>query len=196
MGLEYRRCAPPTGAHDRSSASVDGGLLVQHAKAANRISQAALRAELTRRLGVGWERRDERWEVRGVPPGLCREWSKRRSQITAARGRVPSSVTRVSPSDRIRGEIDALFAADRDLAEVLEDVARLGARLLLQTALEAEITEFLGRDRYARGRSRPRRAHPERHSRRGAAHGAATSPAISSATDRAQPAAPRRHDRP
>ena len=59
--------------------------------------------------------------------------------------------TRVSPTDRIRGEIDALFTADRDLAEVLEDVARLGARLLLQTALEAEITEFLGRDRYARG---------------------------------------------
>jgi transposase-like protein len=59
--------------------------------------------------------------------------------------------TRVSPTDRIRGEIDALFTADRDLAEVLEDVARLGARLLLQTALEAEVTEFLGRDRYARG---------------------------------------------
>ena len=59
--------------------------------------------------------------------------------------------TRVSPTDRLRGEIDALFAADRDLAEVLEDVARLGARLILQTALEAEVTEFLGRDRYARG---------------------------------------------
>lgn len=58
---------------------------------------------------------------------------------------------RVSPSDRIRTEIDALFAADRDMAEVLEDVARLGARLILQTALEAEGTEFLGRDRYDRG---------------------------------------------
>jgi putative transposase len=59
--------------------------------------------------------------------------------------------TRVSPTERIRGEIDALFAEDRDLAEVLEDVARLGARLILQTAVEAEVTEFLGRDRYARG---------------------------------------------
>jgi putative transposase len=59
--------------------------------------------------------------------------------------------TRVSPTERVRGEIDALFAADRDLAEVLEDVARLGARLILQTAVEAEVTEFLGRDRYARG---------------------------------------------
>jgi putative transposase len=58
---------------------------------------------------------------------------------------------RVSPTDRIRAEIDELFAQDRDLGEVLEDVARLGARLLLQTALEAEVTEFLGRERYARG---------------------------------------------
>ena len=34
---------------------------------------------------------------------------------------------------------------------MLEDVARLGVRLLMQTALEAEVTEFFGRDRYARG---------------------------------------------
>ena len=60
--------------------------------------------------------------------------------------------SRVSPTDRIRADIDAVFIQDRDLAEVLEDVARLGARLILQTALEAEVTEFLGRDRYARGR--------------------------------------------
>jgi transposase-like protein len=32
----------------------------------------------------------------------------------------------------------------------LEEVARLGAQLLMQAALEAEITEFLGRDRYQR----------------------------------------------
>ena len=56
---------------------------------------------------------------------------------------------RVSPADRIRAEIDALFAdPDLDLAQVVEQVARLGARLILQTALEAEVTEFLGRDRY------------------------------------------------
>jgi len=65
-------------------AALDGGLLFQHAKAADGIYQAALRAELTPRLGVGWEHRDEQWEVRGIPPGLCREWSKRRSQINAA----------------------------------------------------------------------------------------------------------------
>jgi transposase-like protein len=32
----------------------------------------------------------------------------------------------------------------------LEEVARLGAQLLMQAALEAEVTEFLGRDRYQR----------------------------------------------
>lgn len=59
--------------------------------------------------------------------------------------------TRVSPTERIGAAIDELFASDQDLGDVLEDVARLGVRLLMQTALEAEVTEFLGRDRYARG---------------------------------------------
>jgi putative transposase len=58
--------------------------------------------------------------------------------------------TRVSPTDRIHARIDELFASGRELPEILEDVARLGAQLLMQAALEAEVTEFLGRDRYAR----------------------------------------------
>lgn len=58
--------------------------------------------------------------------------------------------TRVSPTERIRADIDDLFAAEGDLGEALEKVARLGARLLLQSALEAEVTEFLGRNRYER----------------------------------------------
>ena len=57
---------------------------------------------------------------------------------------------RVSPSDRIHARIDALFAEDRPLPEALEEVARLGAQLLMQAALDAEVTEFLGRDRYQR----------------------------------------------
>jgi len=60
---------------------------------------------------------------------------------------VPS---RVSPTEKIRAEIDALFGSGRDLAEVLEDVARLGARLIMQAAVEAEVDEFLGRARYQR----------------------------------------------
>ena len=57
---------------------------------------------------------------------------------------------RVSPTDRIRGEIDALFEGQRELAEIIEDVARLGARLIIQTAVEAEVEVFLGRARYQR----------------------------------------------
>jgi putative transposase len=57
---------------------------------------------------------------------------------------------RVSPTERLRAEIDELFASDRELASILEDVARLSVRSMLQTALEAEVEEFLGRARYQR----------------------------------------------
>lgn len=62
---------------------------------------------------------------------------------------------RVSAVDRIRTRIDALFAEDRELSEILEEVARLGAQLLMQAALEAEVTEFLGRERYQRAAACP-----------------------------------------
>jgi putative transposase len=58
--------------------------------------------------------------------------------------------SRVSPSQRLHAEIDELFAGGEDLATAIEQVARLGAQLLLQAALEAEVTAFLGRDRYQR----------------------------------------------
>jgi putative transposase len=57
---------------------------------------------------------------------------------------------RLSPVERIRAEIDQLFATDQDLGVILEQVARASVRLVLQAALEAEVTEFLGRDRYQR----------------------------------------------
>ncbi len=57
---------------------------------------------------------------------------------------------RVSPAERLRVEIDEVFAGSGDLAGAVEQVARLGAQLLLQAALEAEVREFLGRERYAR----------------------------------------------
>ena len=43
-----------------------------------------------------------------------------------------------------------LFASERDLASTLEDVARLSVRLMMQTAIVAEVDEFLGRGRYER----------------------------------------------
>jgi putative transposase len=57
---------------------------------------------------------------------------------------------RVSPTERVRAEIDELFASERDLASTLEDVARLTVRLLMQSAIEAALDEFLGRVRYER----------------------------------------------
>ncbi|MEV4833174.1 IS256 family transposase [Nonomuraea sp. NPDC049486] len=54
------------------------------------------------------------------------------------------------PVQAIRAEIDALFTEGRDLVEVIEEVARLGARLIIQTAVEAEVDAFLGRARYQR----------------------------------------------
>ena len=51
---------------------------------------------------------------------------------------------RVSPTERMRAEIDALFASERDLASTLEDVARLTVQLMMQTAIEAEVDEVLG----------------------------------------------------
>lgn len=53
---------------------------------------------------------------------------------------------RVSPTDVIRAEIHELFGSGRDIAEVLEEVMRLSARLVLQQVLEDEVTTWLGRD--------------------------------------------------
>jgi putative transposase len=58
--------------------------------------------------------------------------------------------SRVSPTVGIRAQIDALFDGSRELVEIIEDVARLGAQLIIQTAVEAEVSEFLGRARYER----------------------------------------------
>ena len=70
--------------------------------------------------------------------------------------------TRVSPIECIRAQIDDLFGSERELGEVLEEVARLGVRLLMQTAIEAEVTEFLGRERYSHG-ERVRQGSPNGH---------------------------------
>jgi transposase-like protein len=61
------------------------------------------------------------------------------------------STQRLSATERVRSEIDALFAdPERELGGVLEEVARLSVRLVMQAALEAEVGDFLGRERYAR----------------------------------------------
>src|SRR3982074_2336553 len=66
-------------------------------------------------------------------------------------GKEPTPVSkRISPCERLQAQIDEVFAGGGDLAGALEQVAQLGAQLLLQAAIEGEVAAFLGRERYER----------------------------------------------
>jgi putative transposase len=56
----------------------------------------------------------------------------------------------IAPSERLRRELHDLVAGVGDEDDPVEAIGRLGARLILQQALEEELTEFLGRERYER----------------------------------------------
>ncbi len=57
---------------------------------------------------------------------------------------------RVAPSAVLEAAIDELLSEGLGDAEQLAEIGRLGARLVLQRALEEEVSEFLGRARYER----------------------------------------------
>ena len=59
-------------------------------------------------------------------------------------------MARVAPSERFRRDLDDVLAGVDGEADPVERIGRLGARLILQQALEDEVTEFLGRARYER----------------------------------------------
>src|SRR5215203_3502334 len=59
-------------------------------------------------------------------------------------------MARVVPSERLRRELDQVLAGVGEHDDPVEAVARLGARLILQQALEEEVSEFVGRERYER----------------------------------------------
>ncbi len=59
-------------------------------------------------------------------------------------------MARLAPSERFRRELDEVLDGVEGEADPIEAVGRLGARLILQQALEDEVTEFLGRLRYER----------------------------------------------
>src|SRR4051794_35705359 len=59
-------------------------------------------------------------------------------------------MAKIVPSDRLRRELDNALAGIGEHDDPVEAVARLGARLILQQALEDEVTEFLERERYQR----------------------------------------------
>jgi putative transposase len=56
----------------------------------------------------------------------------------------------IVPSERLRRELDEIVAGVADEDDPIEAIGRLGARLILQQALEEELTDFLGRERYER----------------------------------------------
>src|SRR6266498_5752929 len=59
-------------------------------------------------------------------------------------------MARIAPSERLRRELEDVIAGVGEELDPIEAVGRLGARLILQQALEEELTEFLGRERYER----------------------------------------------
>jgi putative transposase len=79
-----------------------------------------------------------RGDAHGGCGGRARETDRERSRHRVL-------VRPLPPTDKIRGAMDALFGSGRDLAEILEDVARLGARLIVHATLGTEVEEFLDR---------------------------------------------------
>ena len=59
-------------------------------------------------------------------------------------------MTSIVPSERLRRELQDLVAGVGEEDDPVEAIGRLGARLILQQALEEELSEFLGRERYER----------------------------------------------
>lgn len=59
-------------------------------------------------------------------------------------------MTSIVPSERLRRELQDLVGGVSDEDDPIEAIGRLGARLILQQALEDELSEFLGRERYER----------------------------------------------
>ena len=59
-------------------------------------------------------------------------------------------IPRIAPSARLEAQIEELLSEGLGDAEKLAELGRLGARLVLQRAVEDEVTAFLGRARYQR----------------------------------------------
>src|SRR5215211_4254102 len=56
----------------------------------------------------------------------------------------------IVPSECLRAQLDAAVQGVGEEQDPIESIGRLGARLILQQALEEELTDFLGRARYER----------------------------------------------
>ena len=60
-------------------------------------------------------------------------------------------MVKIPPSQRIKQELEELFQGQGALGHPLDNFVRLGARYMLQVALEEEVEDFLGRAHYRRG---------------------------------------------
>ena len=58
---------------------------------------------------------------------------------------------RLSARERTRGELRALMNGDLGTAEGRGDLVRLALRLIVEEALEGEVSDAIGRERYERG---------------------------------------------
>jgi hypothetical protein len=101
-------------------------------------------------LGPSWPARSGGRNRGTASPPSDRPTSPRSEPLYTKQEVAAARVVRASSTDRIRARIDELAAQDRELPEVLEDIARLGTQLLMQAVLEAEVTGFLDRDHYQR----------------------------------------------
>ena len=103
--------ANATQAGDGRWTALDGRELYRHAKTAGFLYQAALRAELSRELGVRWQPVEHGTaDVEGVPRRVVEHFSQRRAEILelmAARGETSARAAQVATLEtRRRKEYD------------------------------------------------------------------------------------------
>jgi hypothetical protein len=60
-------------------------------------------------------------------------------------------VKRVPPSRKLRQEVEEVFTGLETEGHPLDNFIRLGARYMLQVALEQEVEDYLGRAHYPSG---------------------------------------------
>jgi len=111
-------------AADGRRSALDGTMLYRWQKASDAVYQAALRAELTARLGVTWVERAGVWEIDGIPPALCRLWSKRRAAIEAEMAEHGTSGGRAAQAAALATRKPKVVEDTRELRQRLLDEAR------------------------------------------------------------------------
>jgi conjugative relaxase-like TrwC/TraI family protein len=132
--------------------TLDGHALYAHLKTASALYHAELRAELTRRLGVEWERVAPgklAAEIRGVPRAVLRDQSRRRKEILRRMAERGDS----SPRAAQAAALDTRKAKDYDVDRrdvALELRTRIADKGLGQAEL-AHIVDRQGLERPTKG---------------------------------------------